>query len=102
MLTLFYKPTCPFCQRVLGEAEGMGLTMNLRDISSDTVALEALIEKGGKKMVPFLEDTDRGITMYESGDIVAYLTEHYKDSPSETSFNGVRVHKSDDTCETCQ
>ena len=102
MLTLFYKPTCPFCQRVLGEAEDLGITMNLRDISSDTVALDELVEKGGKRQVPYLIDEERGVSMYESGDIVAYLAEHYKNATTEKSFNGVRVHKSDDTCETCQ
>ena len=92
MLTLFYKPTCPFCQRVLGEAESMGLQMNLRDISADTVARDELIEKGGKQMVPYLVDDERGISMYESGDIVAYLQEHYKHDT--TSGEGV--------CESCQ
>jgi glutathione S-transferase len=51
--------------------------MDLKDISADDAVLDELIEKGGKKMVPFLEDTDRGVSMYESGDIIAYLTEHY-------------------------
>ncbi len=91
MLTLYYKPTCPFCQRVLSEAEALGITMNLKDISSDTAVLDELIQKGGKKMVPFLEDTDRGVSMYESGDIIAYLTEHYKGS-SDSSTN---------VCESC-
>lgn len=92
MLTLFYKPTCPFCQRVLGEVEDMGIQLNLKDISTDTVALDELIEKGGKKMVPFLEDPERGVLMYESGDIVAYLQEHYK----KDSTDGNNV------CDSCQ
>ena len=92
MLTLFYKPTCPFCQRVLGEVEEMGIKLNLKDISADSVALEELIEKGGKKQVPFLEDDERGVTMYESGDIIAYLQEHYK--TDSTDGNNV--------CESCQ
>ena len=78
MLTLFYKPTCPFCQRVLGVTEDMGIEMDLKDVSADTAILDELIEKGGKKMVPFLEDTERGVSMYESGDIIAYLEEHHK------------------------
>lgn len=28
-------------------------------------------------MVPFLMDTDKGVAMYESGDIIAYLQENY-------------------------
>jgi glutathione S-transferase len=92
MLTLFYRPTCPFCQRVLGEVEDMGIKLNLRDISSDTVALDELVEKGGKKMVPFLVDDERGVSMYESGDIIAYLNEYYK----KDTMSGENV------CESCQ
>ena len=78
MLTLFYKPSCPFCQRVLGEAEHMGITLNLKDTGSDPAALEELLEKGGQKMVPYLVDSERDVSMYESADIIAYLQEHYK------------------------
>ena len=80
MLTLYYKPACPFCQRVLGEAEGLDSVLNLKDISTDTTVMDELIEKGGKKMVPYLEDTERGVSMYESGDIIAYLAEYYSQS----------------------
>jgi len=92
MLTLYYTPSCPYCQRVLGEVENMGLKMNLRDISTDEVAMSELIEKGGKRQVPYLEDPERGISMYESGDIVAYLAEHYEGQT--TSGHNI--------CESCQ
>ena len=78
MLTLFYKPTCPFCRRVLDEAEDSGIEIELKDVSNNAEALEELIQKGGKKQTPFLEDQERGVSMYESGDIISYLTEHYK------------------------
>ena len=77
MLILYYKPTCPFCQKVLGEAEEMGVSFDLRDISSDETNAEALIEAGGKRQVPFLVDTDRDVSLYESDDIIAYLREQY-------------------------
>jgi len=93
MLTLYYQPSCPFCQRVLGEAEALGVQMNLKDTASDEVVLNELIEKGGKKTVPFLVDSDRGVQMYESGDIVAYMEEYYKKT-STTEFGNV--------CESCQ
>ncbi|MFT5849640.1 MAG: glutaredoxin 3 [Patiriisocius sp.] len=103
MLTLYYKPTCPFCQRVLGEAEDMGIKLDLKDISSDPVLADELIERGGKRMVPYLVDADRNVEMYESGDIVAYFAEHYKDGTGASDVNGLKVHKSDDeVCDTCQ
>jgi len=88
MLTLFYKPSCPFCQRVLAEAEDMRIKLNLKDTGTDSVALGELLEKGGKKMVPYLVDDERGVSMYESGDIIAYLQEHYKNEASPNDIMG--------------
>ena len=102
MLTLYYKPTCPFCQRVLGEAEEMGIKFNLKDISTDDSVAEELIARGGKRRVPYLVDTDRATEMYESGDIIKYLQAHYSNGNSASVHNGLRVHKSDKACDTCQ
>ena len=102
MINLYYKPTCPFCQRVLGEVEAMGIKLNLKDISSDQALVDELIAKGGKKQVPFIEDTDKGVTMYESGDIIDYLGSLKDTGGSEGSFGGLRIHKSDEACESCQ
>lgn len=95
MLTLYYKAACPFCQRVLGEAENMGIQMNLKDVASDDALVDELIEKGGKRMVPYLVDEDRGVQMYESGDIIAYLEEHYGKKTRVTHFSG-------NVCESCE
>lgn len=103
MLTLYYKPTCPFCQRVLGEADNLGVQFNLKDISSDEVLATELIEKGGKRQVPYLVDEEKGISMYESGDIIEYLEEHYAGAKGGDTFNGLKIHRSDDdVCDTCQ
>lgn len=34
-------------------------------------------ELSGKSMVPFLIDTDKGVSMNESGDIIEYLKKEY-------------------------
>ena len=36
-----------------------------------------LLTKGGKTQVPYLEDTQRTVSMYESLDIIKYLKENY-------------------------
>jgi glutathione S-transferase len=36
-----------------------------------------MLELGGEDQIPFLVDTARDVTMYESDDIVDYLEEHY-------------------------
>ncbi len=102
MLTLYYTPTCPFCQRVLDVVEDLNIKMQLKDTSIDLVAKEEMLEKGGKSQVSFLVDDERKVVLYEAGDIVSYLEEHYLGTQRSDSFNGVRIHKSDDTCQSCQ
>ena len=101
MLTLYYKPTCPYCQSVLGEVESLGITLQLKDISADPVYRAELITLGGKQQVPYLVDTERGEQMYESNDIIEYISEHYREQESK-SFGGLRIHTSEDVCDTCQ
>lgn len=104
MLTLYYKPTCPYSQLVLGEAEELGVQFRLKDISSDETFAEELIAAGGKRQVPYLVDDEQNVSMYESRDIVEYLKEHYPhgSSAGAGSFSGLKIHRSDDTCESCQ
>ena len=102
MLTLFYKPTCAYCQHVLGEAEALGVTFRLKDISSDIFLAQELLEVGGDTQVPFLVDSDRGVKMYESEAIVAYLKEHYANQKENKTFGGLKIHQSEEICDTCQ
>ena len=79
MLILYWRPTCPFCHKVLDTAEQLGLTFEKKDIADPAVAAE-LVERGGKRQVPYLVDTTRGVEMYESMDIDAYLRAQYAKS----------------------
>ena len=71
MYILYYRPTCPFCRRVLDFIEEHKIEVDLRDISEEEHAA-ALLEKGGKQQVPFLCDGDT--CMYESDAIIEHLT----------------------------
>lgn len=102
MLTLFYRPTCPFCQRVLQMAENLNVALDLRDISEDADSAAELLEIGGKSQVPFLVDTDRGESMYESSDIVDYLREHGTKKETVATAAKPRVHVSSAVCESCE
>ncbi len=73
MLNLYYKPGCYYSARVFVANEKIGAELVLRDVSANLVAKAALLEKGGKVQTPFLEDTDRRVSMYESLFIIAYL-----------------------------
>lgn len=103
MLTLYYKPSCPFCQRVITVAQNLNINFSLKDISDDETALAELMEKGGKQQVPFLVDTEKNISMYESSDIIEYIREHYAGSAREASAAPrPRVHVGGSVCESCE
>lgn len=96
MLTLYYKPTCPFCQKVLSAAEELNVSFELKDISVDDSAAAELIERGGKRQVPFLVDEDKGVEMYESDDIIVFLKENCSGGTC-----GIHSEKVED-CEDCK
>ena len=77
MLNLYYKPSCPYSQRVLKANETINAPLLLLDVRADERAMDDLIKKGGKRQVPYLEDTVRNVSMYESLDIIEYLAKHY-------------------------
>ena len=77
MLTLYYKPTCPYSTQVLTVNQSMRVVLTLRNILTDVSAREELLAKGGKNQVPFLDDTERGVMLYESLDIITYLHQYY-------------------------
>ncbi|MCB9818979.1 glutathione S-transferase N-terminal domain-containing protein [Candidatus Nomurabacteria bacterium] len=77
MLILYYKPNCSYCQTVLRFAEEQSLTLDLRDIATVPEHAEDLIERGGKRQVPYLVDDKKEIEMYESDDIITYLKKNY-------------------------
>jgi glutaredoxin 3 len=77
MLNLYYKESCPYCQRVLKANAVIKADLNLLDVFTNEALRDELVAKGGKRQVPFLEDTSRGVMMYESEDIITYLKEQY-------------------------
>jgi len=99
MLALYYRPACPFCQDVLEYADENNIEFELIDLSEGEDAINELIEKGGKKQVPYLDDTDRGEALYESQDIIAYLKTNYAEGNAKGK---PRVHVTDSTCVACE
>ncbi|MDO5044575.1 MAG: glutathione S-transferase N-terminal domain-containing protein [Coriobacteriia bacterium] len=73
-LKLYYKPTCPFSQKVLRYLEDSGVQLELRNTLEGNNQQE-LIEAGGKKQVPCL--LINGEALYESDDIIKYLKEYH-------------------------
>lgn len=99
MLTLYYKPTCPFCRRVMAVIDRLDIEVAMKDTAENDDFKEELIERGGKQQVPYLVDTDKEVEMYESDDIVAHLQKHYG---GDTTPAKPRVHVSGSTCISCE
>ena len=69
-MVLYYKPTCPYCVKVLTFMEVYGINMEMRD-TYDPANLDELLRINGRSQVPCL--VIDGKPMLESDDIIAYL-----------------------------
>jgi glutathione S-transferase len=85
MLELYQSEGCPHCAKVREKLSELGVSYvahNPRlpgDVGGDVtneVTYEELTDSG-QDQIPYLVDTGRGVTMYESDDIVEYLEQHY-------------------------
>lgn len=72
-LELFYKESCPFCQKVMRFIDKHELRDKIEflDIAKDDSAKKRLVDEGGMNQVPCLFID--GKPMYESSDIIEYL-----------------------------
>ena len=76
-LRLYYKPMCPFCIKVLKYLHNQGITILLKDISSNSKYEQELIALGEKKQVPCLV-IDGKAALYESDDIIQWFEKHHR------------------------
>lgn len=77
MPTLYVKNFCQYCERVLRFAAEKNVALEIKNISLDKEIADELIERGGKRQVPYLIDNERSISMYESAEIIDYLESNY-------------------------
>jgi glutathione S-transferase len=84
-------------------AENLNVELELKDVSEDETAMKELMEKGGEKQVPFLVDSEKDVTMYESSDIIEYMRENCTQTAnSSASESKPRIHVGGSTCESCE
>ena len=74
-LTLYHKPACPYCQKVIRFMDQNKIFLPLKD-TLDNRNREELIKIGGKPQVPCL--VIDGKALYESDDIVEWLKKNSK------------------------
>lgn len=80
-LALYHYDSCPFCVRVTRVLAGLDADIELRNTQRDPSHRKELIEGGGRSQVPCLriEGEDGRVTwLYESGDIIKYLTAKFQ------------------------
>lgn len=83
MLELYQAESCPYCQRTRNKLTQLGVSYvvhNPRNAAGhvrNEQTQRELETLGGADQIPFLVDTERQETLYESEEIVAYLEEHY-------------------------
>lgn len=86
MLELYQSEGCPYCAKVREKLSELGISYVIHnprlpgdeggDVTNELTHDE--LTAGGEDQIPYLVDTERGVTMYESDDIVAYLKQHYE------------------------
>lgn len=76
MINLYYLSTCPYCKKVIDFLDSNNIEYKLLDINEHE-NFNKLIKIGKKRQVPFIVDTNTGNVMYESADIIEYLTKEY-------------------------
>jgi len=83
MITLYVKTGCPFSAKAIASLKKNNVPYEEKNIA-DPEVLSELINIGGKRQVPFMDDDnmtpyliDDDVEMYESNDIVAYIEEKY-------------------------
>ena len=73
-LTLYYKPTCPYCVKVLDFLKNEKITVPLKDTSANLRYRNELLKIGGQTQVPCLVIGRQAL--YESDDIIEWFKEH--------------------------
>ncbi|OKY24801.1 MULTISPECIES: glutaredoxin family protein [Thalassotalea] len=82
-MSLYQLPACPFCVKVRRAMKRNGIALPLQNINKSDEANQALIEQGGKRKVPCLRiehDNNSVEWLYESNDIINYLTNRVNSS----------------------
>lgn len=82
-------------------AENFNVSLDLKDVSESEEAAAELLEIGGQMQVPFLVDSERGVSMYEANDIIDHLREFGKVA-SPVTVSKPRVHVGGSVCESCE
>lgn len=88
-LVLYQSEDCPYCKKVRSFCSANGISLTIHNprtpgtpVTGGRVTDERRykeLKEQGKDQIPLLVDREQDRSIYESDDIIAYLTEHYID-----------------------
>lgn len=78
MFDLFILETCPYCQKVMNFMKEKNIKYHKFDTMINDNVLR-LLSLGRKDQVPFLYNEDTNEKIYESDEIIKYLTNYEQD-----------------------
>lgn len=78
-LSLYQYNYCPFCITTKRAIKRLNIDIEIRDTQKEPKYRQELIAEGGMSQVPCLRIEENGSVewMYESGDIIKYLDQHF-------------------------
>ena len=74
---LYRLQACPFCERVVRTLNEYDLDYQSRFVEATHSKRDVVKRISGKRTVPAIVDTNTGVTMSESANIVEYLDNTY-------------------------
>src|SRR5580693_5489781 len=77
LLEIYEFEACPFCRRVREALSQLDLPALIHPCPKGGRLRAFVREKGGKEQFPYLVDSNTGVAMYESSEIVGYLVRTY-------------------------
>jgi glutathione S-transferase len=76
-ITLYRLQACPYCERVVAVLNDLGLDYKSRFVEPMHSDRDVVKRLAGVRTVPVIVDTNTGVTMAESAQIVEYLEDTY-------------------------
>ena len=79
-ITIYRLQACPFCERAVRTLNELGLEYRSRFVEAMHSERDVVKRVSGKRTVPAIVDSNTGVTMSESANIVEYLEATYGDA----------------------
>ncbi len=86
LLELYSYEASPHCRPVREKLTELQIPYLLHNVARGSSRRAAFVERSGKMQVPFIVDATKGVSMFESHAIVAWLDATYGRKPDEGGF----------------